>query len=88
MHLSAKMLAGVTVLAVSTLGAQGQSQTQTQTNGIASPIDKVSPTGAVTIPQAEIPSVSTLDPVQPHWVFVNRGMARTAPASLTATPAR
>jgi methylamine dehydrogenase heavy chain len=28
---------------------------------------------AVTIPQLEVPSVGTLDPVQPHWVFVNRG---------------
>jgi len=44
-----------------------------QTNGIASPIEKISPTGAVTIPQAEVPSVGTLDPVRPHWVFVNRG---------------
>ncbi|HUE66180.1 MAG TPA: amine dehydrogenase large subunit [Rhizomicrobium sp.] len=44
-----------------------------QTNGIASPIQKISPQGAVTIPQAEVPSVGTLDPVQPHWVFVNRG---------------
>ena len=44
-----------------------------QTNGIASPIQRVSPTGAVTIPQAEVPSVGTLDPVQPHWIFVNRG---------------
>src|SRR5205823_11791000 len=44
-----------------------------QTNGIASPLQHVSPTGAVTIPQAEVPSVSTLDAVQPHWVFVNRG---------------
>ncbi len=44
-----------------------------QTNGIASPIQKITPTGAVTIPQAEVPSVGTLDPVQPHWVFVNRG---------------
>jgi methylamine dehydrogenase heavy chain len=44
-----------------------------QTNGIASPIQKISPQGAVTIPQAEVPSVGTLDPVAPHWVFVNRG---------------
>lgn len=44
-----------------------------QTNGVTSPVQKVSPTGAVTIPQAEVPSVGTLDPVQPHWVFVNRG---------------
>jgi methylamine dehydrogenase heavy chain len=73
MHLSAKMFAGVAVLAVSTLAPQAQGQTPSQTNGIASPIEKVSPTGAVSIPQAEIPSVSTLDPVQPHWVFVNRG---------------
>jgi methylamine dehydrogenase heavy chain len=29
--------------------------------------------GAATIPQLEVPSVGTLDPVQPHWVFVNRG---------------
>jgi len=75
MHASAKLFASVAVLAVSTLAPQAQSQTQgqSQTNGIASPIEKVSPTGAVSIPQAEIPSVSTLDPVQPHWVFVNRG---------------
>ena len=44
-----------------------------QTNGIASPIQKITPTGAVTIPQAEVPSVGTLGSVQPHWVFVNRG---------------
>ena len=44
-----------------------------QANGIASPLQHVSPTGAVTIPQAEVPSVATLPPVQPHWVFVNRG---------------
>jgi methylamine dehydrogenase heavy chain len=44
-----------------------------QTNGIASPLQHVSPTGAVTIPQAEVPSVGTLGAVQPHWVFVNRG---------------
>lgn len=48
-------------------------QTPARLAGIASPIEKVSPTGAVTIPQAEVPSVATLDPVQPHWVFVNRG---------------
>ncbi|MFO1248711.1 MAG: amine dehydrogenase large subunit [Alphaproteobacteria bacterium] len=36
-------------------------------------LQHVSPTGAVTIPQAEVPSVATLGPVQPHWVFVNRG---------------
>ena len=42
-------------------------------NGIASPLDKISPTGAVTIPQLEVPSVGTLGDVQPHWVFVNRG---------------
>ena len=59
MHLSAKLFAGVAVLAVSTLAPQAQSQTPPQTNGIASPIEKVSPTGAVTIPQAEIPSVGT-----------------------------
>jgi methylamine dehydrogenase heavy chain len=50
-----------------------QGQAPGQTNGIASPLQHVSPTGAVTIPQAEVPSVSTLAPVQPHWVFVNRG---------------
>jgi methylamine dehydrogenase heavy chain len=44
-----------------------------QPNGIASPLEHVSPTGTVTIPQAEVPSVSTLGPVQPHWIFVNRG---------------
>ena len=50
------------------LSSPGQAQ-----NGIASPIDKISPTGAVTIPQLEVPSVGTLGDVQPHWVFVNRG---------------
>jgi methylamine dehydrogenase heavy chain len=44
-----------------------------QTNGITSPIQKISPTRAVTIPQLEVPSVGTLGDVQPHWVFVNRG---------------
>ena len=56
--------AGLAVL----LSSPGQAQ-----NGIASPIDKISPTGAVTIPQLEVPSVGTLGDVQPHWVFVNRG---------------
>src|SRR3569833_505635 len=79
MHLSAKLFAGVAVLAVSTLAPQAQSQTPPQTNGISSPIEKVSPTGAVTIPQAEIPSVGTLEPVQPHWVFVNRGNGQDGP---------
>src|SRR5262249_17987686 len=63
----------LTTLSVALLSAAAQGQPQSGTNGIASPIQKVSPTGAVSIPQAEIPSVSTLDPVQPHWVFVNRG---------------
>lgn len=31
------------------------------------------PAWAATIPQAEVPSVGMLDPVAPHWVFVNRG---------------
>jgi len=44
-----------------------------QTNGIASPLQHVSPTGAVSIPQAEVPQISNLDPVKPHWIFVNRG---------------
>ena len=67
MRLSAKTLFGIMAIAA----LPGASEAQT--NGIASPIQKVSPTGAVTIPQAEVPSVTTLDPVQPHWVFVNRG---------------
>jgi methylamine dehydrogenase heavy chain len=70
MLLSARMSAafGASVFALA-LAAPAQSQT----NGIASPLQHVSPTGAVSIPQAEIPSVNTLAPVQPHWVFVNRG---------------
>jgi methylamine dehydrogenase heavy chain len=69
--LSAKIVFRVTALAV--LAASSQAIAQAQTNGIASPLQHISPTGAVTIPQAEVPSVSTLAPVQPHWVFVNRG---------------
>ena len=66
MHLSGTLRAlGVLMLSAGTAIAQP--------NGIASPIEHVSPTGAVTIPQAEIPSVGTLGEVQPHWVFVNRG---------------
>src|ERR1700733_1045759 len=61
-----------TVFCVAALAALMAQPGQAQ-NGIASPIDKISPTGAVTIPQLEVPSVGTLDPVQPHWVFVNRG---------------
>ena len=74
MLLSARMSAafGVSVFALA-LAAAADVQSQTQTNGIASPLQHVSPTGAVSIPQAEIPSVNTLAPVQPHWVFVNRG---------------
>jgi len=74
MLLSARMSAafGVSVFALA-LAAAADAQSQTQTNGIASPLQHVSPTGAVSIPQAEIPSVNTLAPVQPHWVFVNRG---------------
>ena len=70
------MLSAKTVFQVAALAALASSApaiVQAQTNGIASPIQKISPTGAVTIPQAEVPSVGTLDPVQPHWVFVNRG---------------
>jgi len=63
----------LTTLSVALLSAAAHGQPQGGANGIASPIQKVSPTGAVTIPQAEVPSVGTLDPVQPHWVFVNRG---------------
>ena len=62
-----------TVLLGAALTALLASPGLAQTNGIASPIQKITPTGAVTIPQAEVPSVGTLDPVQPHWVFVNRG---------------
>jgi methylamine dehydrogenase heavy chain len=74
MLLSAKFrlmaMAGFT-MAVGALAPSGAGLAQT--NGNASPLQHVSPTGAVTIPQAEVPSVTTLDPVQPHWVFVNRG---------------
>src|SRR3954468_8343591 len=63
----------LTTLSVALLSTAAQGQPRDGANGIASPIQKVSPTGAVTIPQAEVPSVGTLDPVQPHWVFVNRG---------------
>lgn len=69
--LSAKTVFQVATVAV--LAANPQAIAQAQTNGIASPLQHVSPTGAVTIPQAEVPSVSTLAPVQPHWIFVNRG---------------
>jgi len=68
-----RLSAGISVLAILAFAPLAQGQTQGPANGIPSPIQKVSPTGAVSIPQAEIPSVGTLDPVQPHWVFVNRG---------------
>lgn len=55
------------------IGMGSASAVYAQANGVASPLGHVSPTGAVTIPQAEVPSVTTLGPVQPHWVFVNRG---------------
>jgi len=71
MMLSAKTIFQVAALAV--LASAPRGMAQTQTNGIASPLQHVSPTGAVTIPQAEVPSVGVLPPVQPHWVFVNRG---------------
>src|SRR5471032_2046782 len=71
MMLSAKTIFQVASMAALVLAPQGMAQTQT--NGIASPLQHVSPTGAVTIPQAEVPSVGVLPPVQPHWVFVNRG---------------
>jgi methylamine dehydrogenase heavy chain len=71
MRLSAKSVFGIMAIAGLTLAPSGIALGQA--NGIASPIQKVSPTGAVTIPQAEVPSVGTLEPVQPHWVFVNRG---------------
>jgi methylamine dehydrogenase heavy chain len=63
----------IRVLAIAALALAPSGMASGQTNGIASPLQHVSPTGAVTIPQAEFPSVSTLDAVQPHWVFVNRG---------------
>jgi methylamine dehydrogenase heavy chain len=63
----------LTFLAVLALAPGAPAQSQTPANGIASDLRRISPTGAVTIPQAEIPSVGTLGPVQPHWVFVNRG---------------
>ena len=72
MLLSARMSAAFAV-SVFALALAAPAQAQSQTNGIASPLQHVSPTGAVSIPQAEIPSVNTLAPVQPHWVFVNRG---------------
>ena len=75
MMLSAKTVFQVAAVAALALTPSGMAQGQAggQTNGIASPLQHVSPTGAVTIPQAEVPSVSNLDAVQPHWVFVNRG---------------
>src|SRR5882672_9639745 len=71
MLLSTKFAVRIASFAVLALAPCGSAVGQT--NGIASPLQHVSPTGAVTIPQAEIPSVSTLPPVQPHWIFVNRG---------------
>jgi methylamine dehydrogenase heavy chain len=75
MMLSAKTVFQVATVAVLALTPCGVALGQAggQANGIASPLQHVSPTGAVTIPQAEVPSVSTLAPVQPHWIFVNRG---------------
>src|SRR5258707_6131917 len=75
MMLSAKTVFQVAALAALALTPSGMAQGQAggQTNGIASPLQHVSPTGAVTIPQAEVPSVSNLDAVQPHLIFVNRG---------------
>src|SRR5580692_3961654 len=46
---------------------------QAQSAGSGGALGHVTPTGAITIPQAEVPSVGTLETVQPHWVFVNRG---------------
>ena len=71
MFLSAKTVFRITAVAALVLVPSGMALGQT--NGIASPLQHISPTGAVTIPQAEVPSVGTLPPVQPHWVFVNRG---------------
>ena len=62
MLLSARAAFRVSVLAI--LAFAPPVQAQGQANGIASPIQKVTPTGAVTIPQAEVPSVGTLDPVE------------------------
>ena len=71
MFLSAKTVSAITAVAALILVPSGIALGQT--NGVASPLQHVSPTGAVTIPQAEVPSVGTLAPAQPHWVFVNRG---------------
>src|ERR1700678_1190225 len=46
---------------------------QAQGLGSGTALERVSPSGAVTIPQAEVPSVGTLSPVEAHWIFVNRG---------------
>ena len=73
MQTSAKIrVMAIAVLAM-TPGMASDQASADRANGIASPLQHVSPTGAVTIPQAEVPSVSTLDAVRPHWVFVNRG---------------
>ena len=72
MLMSAKIRA-VAMAALALAPGMASQLASAQTNGIASPLKNVSPTGAVTIPQAEVPSVTTLGPVQPHWVFVNRG---------------
>ncbi len=61
------------VAAVAALALTPSGMASGQTAGIASPLQHVSPTGAVSIPQAEVPRISNLDPVQPHWIFVNRG---------------
>ena len=71
--LSAKTVFQVAAMAALALTPSGMAQGQAATNGIASPLQHVSPTGAVSIPQAEIPRISNLDPVKPHWIFVNRG---------------
>jgi methylamine dehydrogenase heavy chain len=67
MFLSAKTVSRITAVAALLLVPSGMALGQTAA------LQLVSPTGAVTIPQAEVPSVGTLSPVQPHWVFVNRG---------------
>lgn len=71
--MNVKITIGVIALTGLSVSGGGFAQSPARPNGVASPIEKVSPTGAVSIPQAEVPSVATLDPVQPHWVFVNRG---------------
>src|ERR1044072_975734 len=83
-----RLSARISILAILAFAPLAQAQAPGQANGIPSPIEKVSPTGAVSIPQAEIPSVGTLDPVQPHWVVVNPGNGQAGSRSVGGDPGK